>query len=356
MFRKLFIQICLLTFLISAAFSQSDYSPARNVSSSLLSSFRLFEDEEIIEISLRFDMTAYFRDKSSESIKAEITINSGKPDSITRKIKLKTRGVFRKKYCEFPPIELNFKNADFGYSDLDSISKIKLVTQCGNGQDDEKYILREYLVYKMFNVFTDTGFRVRLLRINYIDSEKERKPIRQYGFLIEPLELVAVRTNTIQIKTPKIGMRHILPYTMDRLSIFNYMIGNYDWSVTGQHNVKVLKSLEHVTLQQGIIIPYDFDWSGVVNAHYAIPAEDAGVKNVRERIFQGLCREKEVFRKELDQFSENKDSIYRVINEFPHLKQRDKDDITRFLDEFFIRLKGNRDHIINDLIFNCKQN
>jgi len=356
MFRKLLVQICFLTFIISFTSGQTNYSLARNDTISVLNSFRLFEDEEIIETSLRFDMTAYFRDKSDESIKAEITINSGKPDSITRKIKLKTRGIFRRKYCEFPPIELNFKNADFGYSDLDSISKIKLVTQCGNGQDDEKYILREYLTYKMFNVLTDTGFRVRLLRINYIDSEKDRKPIRQYGFLIEPLEMVAVRTNTVEVKTPKIGMRHILPYAIDRLSLFNYMIGNYDWSVPGQHNVKVLKSIQNVNLQQGIAIPYDFDWSGVVNAHYAVPAEDAGVQNVRERIFLGLCREKEVFRKELDQFSENKDSIYNVINEFPHLKQRDKDDITRFLDEFFIRLSGNRDHIINDLLFNCKQN
>ena len=84
---------------------------------------------------------------------------------------------------------------------------------------------------------------------------------------------------------------------MDRLAIFNFMIGNYDWSVPGHHNVLVIKSLEFDPYGLGIAIPHDFDWTGLVNASYAIPAENVGTENVRERLFEGICRTEEVYHK-----------------------------------------------------------
>ena len=83
--------------------------------------------------------------------------------------------MFRNKFCMFAPIELNLKRANFGYSDLNRISKLKLVPQCSAGKDKADYVLREYLAYKLFNVLTDTSFRVRLLVINYIDDTKEKE-------------------------------------------------------------------------------------------------------------------------------------------------------------------------------------
>ncbi len=113
------------------------------VTDSSLKSFRLFEDDNLIEISLRFDLSTYFREKPREEyIKANLTIHGNKTDSISRDIRLKTRGVFRNKYCHFPPIELNIKKANFGFSDLDKISKLKLVPQCSSGKETEDYVLQ----------------------------------------------------------------------------------------------------------------------------------------------------------------------------------------------------------------------
>ena len=61
-------------------------------------------------------------------MKGKITFHPGSADSMTRDIRLRTRGIFRNVECYYAPLELNFKNADFGYSDLDSIRKIKLVS------------------------------------------------------------------------------------------------------------------------------------------------------------------------------------------------------------------------------------
>ncbi len=318
-------------------------------------SFRLFEDDKLIEITLRFDLSTYFRSKpQKEYLKANITFHISNTDSVSKDVRLKTRGAFRNQYCMFAPIELNFKKADFGYSDLNKIAKLKLVPQCSSGKEKEDYVLREYLAYKLFNVLTDTCFRVRLLTVNYIDSQKKRKSVKQYGFFLEPVEFLAGRTNNLHIKLRTLNQKNITPAIMDRIAIFNFMIGNYDWSVPGQHNITVFKSLDPDPYGMGLAIPHDFDWTGLVNASYAIPAENVGTQNVRERIFQGVCRKKETYDKELDLFLTKKEEFYKVINEFPYITQKVKKDMTGYLDGFFDQVEGRRDKILYTLMNSCK--
>ena len=317
--------------------------------------FGLFESDELLEITLRFDLSTYTREKPKEDyLKANITFHLSNTDSVSQDIRLRSRGEFRNQYCTYPPITLNFKKADFGYKDLNRISQIKLVPECSPGGENSNYILREYLVYKMFNLLTDTTFRVRLLTVNYIDTERKRKTITQYGFFIEPLEMVTKRTNTIEVKSLSLTQRNIVARLIDRLAIFNYMIGNYDWGVPGQHNVKIIKPLVLEPAGLAIAIPYDFDWTGLVNPSYAFPGDNVGIENIRERMFVGICRTREVFEKNLDAFAENKEAFYRVINEFPYLDKREKRDMTIYLDGFFSQM-NNKSRLIDILLNSCKK-
>ena len=133
------------------------------------------------------------------------------------------------------------------YTGADSgrIKKIKLVHQCQKGSLYEEYIKREYLVYKLYNVLTDTSFRVRMLKINYIDTKKARKPFTLYGFFIEPKTILAGRTNTLVLKTKSLTQRDMIPETIDRIAIFNYMIANYHILISYPG-----KSLSYVKLQR----------------------------------------------------------------------------------------------------------
>jgi hypothetical protein len=354
--KKTLFLACLLTFLVLPLLGQKkEVSTQSSNQNAAKKSFGLFEEENPIEISLLFDFKPYFRTKPKKDyLQAQITIHLSKTDSITRDIRLRTRGEFRNTYCGFAPITLNFKNVDFGYSDLNKISKLKLVTQCNSGKEYENYLLREYLIYKLFNVMTDTSFRVRLLTVNYIDSQNKRKPVTQYGFFIEPVEILAARTNSVELESRALNQKSIIPEVMDRLAIFNYMIGNYDWAVPNQHNIKVLVPLVFDINRLAIAVPYDFDWTGLVNASYAIPAEIVGTSSVRIRIFTGVCRSKEVYMKDLEVFLEKKEAFYRVINEFPYLSQNSKKDMINYLDEFFDMLVG-RQVIINNLLNGCKK-
>jgi hypothetical protein len=354
--NKIFFQFSFVILIISLFIGRNEVSLAQTaIPDTSKKSFRLFEDDKIIEITLSLDLTTYFKTKpKDEYLKANLTIHLSKTDSISRDIGLKTRGIWRNQNCTFAPIELNIKKAGFGYADLDKISKIKLVPQCNFNKINEDYVLREYLAYKLFNVLTDTSFRVRLLTVNYVDTQKKRKPIKQYGFLIEPTEMLCARTNCLPIKLRTLNQKSIIPRIMDRLSIFNYMIGNYDWSVPGQHNVTVIKSLSYEPSGLGIAIPHDFDWTGLVNPTYAIPTEEIGTENVRERIFFGVCRSKEVFKDELEMFYKKRNDFLKVLNDFSYISNQTRKDINSYLDGFFNQLTGNKENILSNLLSKCK--
>jgi len=315
--------------------------------------FGLFTREDILDLTLRFDLTTYKRKKpKDEYMDAVMTYHITKDDSVNKNIRLKTRGEFRNGHCAYPPIVLNFKKTEFDKADLSKIGKVKMVTHCTSG--NEEILFREYLVYKLYSVLTDTSFRVRLVNITYINTVRESKPVSSYAFFIEPLDLVAERINAIPVELLSLNQKNIIPEMMDRMAIFNYMIGNTDWSVPNQHNCKVLSDPNASRLNLGLIIPYDFDYSGFVNASYAVPHEDLGIETVRQRIYQGVCRDEETFMNALQEFTAKKEAFYTVIREFQYVDERAKKDMTRFLDEFF-SMFDKRNSILNSLENECKE-
>ncbi len=350
--KLIFSQSVLILFSVlsvSAQDVQNDSTFA--ASDTLFKDFGLFTSDEVLNLSLRFDIGEYLRKKSKEEyMKATLTYHVNEKDSINKEIKLRSRGISRISICNFPPISLNFKKADLNTQNLKNIEKIKMVTHCNSG--NEEYVFREFLVYKLFNALTDYSFRVRLVKIDYISTEKKNKVIRSYAFLIEPMNMLTERTNTTEVENLKLSQKFIIPEMMDRITLFNYMIGNTDWSVPGLHNVKVISVLSPDYPGMGGVVPYDFDYAGLVNAHYALPAEGLGLESVRQRRYLGACRSEEQFRERLKQFSEKKTEFYRIINDFQYLTDKDKKRMTGYLDEFFSALA--KDQLINSIRRECR--
>ncbi len=319
---------------------------------------RLFDSDELLEITLEFDQK-HFLEKTAktETFDGILKARLSETDSLDRKITLKYRGESRYERCGYPPLEINFKKTVYLDSDSGKVKKIKLVHQCQRGATYEEYIKREYLVYKLYSVLTDTSFRVRLLKINYIDSKGVRKPVTSFGFFIEPKSLVAQRTNNVVIKSMNLTQKNMAPAAIDRMAIFNYMVSNWDWSVPGQHNVDILKSMTFEGSGLGIPVPFDFDLTGIVNAEYAIPPPEMGIESNRIRVFSGICRNREVFQKELMMFLDKKDEFYSVINNYPYLSNASKKDILNFLDQFFYQLEKPRtlNFLIDLFLDKCKK-
>lgn len=350
--------IVILTFLslisIPAVFGQKDtIDVVFNTREIQNKDLKLFESDDLLNFTLRFDIPAFKKNRADTlELDAVLTYHINETDSINKNIKIRARGIMRRQYCDMPPIRLNFKKSDSPGDEFSNIDKIKLVTHCRLGT--EEIVLREFLVYKLFNLFTEYSFKVRLARITYINTNPKRrmKPLNEYAFLIEPVEALCKRTGCTELKETKMTQRSMRPDVMNNMAIFNYMIGNTDWSVPIRHNVVTLVRPESTRPDLGIVIPYDFDYSGMVNADYAIPYESLGLQNVRERKYLGVCRTKEEFIFALKDFADKEEEIYRVINEFPYLTGRSKKDIINYLEGFFAGL-GKSNMVLRNLLVEC---
>ncbi|MRR20355.1 hypothetical protein EG827_09210, partial [bacterium] len=280
----------------------------------------LFEENEILEVSLSMDVSMFLKKADrDQALDAIMTMHFSETDSMERKVVVRYRGQSRYERCRYPPAQITFKKPVYEVSDSGRIKKIKLVNQCQAGGNYENFVIREYLVYKLYGVLTDTCYRARLVRLNLIDSEKKRKPITQYGILIEPDELLESRLNIMEVKSHAVSQRHMYPAMIDRIAIFNYMVSNWDWSVPGQHNISVFTSKNPDEGGRGIPVPFDFDLTGVVNAEYAIPPPGIGIETNRDRLFLGICRTREEFYSDLMEFLAKKDEFYSLVNNMPYL-------------------------------------
>ena len=58
--------------------------------------------------------------------------------------------------------------------------------RCQGGKSGDRLVLREYLVYRLYNILTDKSYQVQLIQATFEDSLKADKTFQTYGFLIEP--------------------------------------------------------------------------------------------------------------------------------------------------------------------------
>jgi hypothetical protein len=333
---------------VDSAFTRYAVKDTQNVN------IRLFNHDDLFQISLSFDITKYKRERSDTTyLDAVLTYFTDEGDTINKNIRVKARGKIRRTsaICDFPPLSLNFRMKDTIGGEFIGINKLKIVPYCRIGYED--YVLREYLIYKLYNALTDYSFRVRLLRITFINTARNSKPLNQFGFALEPLKLLEKRTHTSESVSKYVTRKTIKPDIMDRVSIFNYMIGNTDYSVPALHNIAILSKPFSENPELGIAVPFDFDYAGLVNAEYAVPPEILPIENVRERLYMGLCRTDDLYKQALQEFLDKKEEFYRIINDFPYLHPRSKKDMINYLEGFYADF-NKRNTIIYKLSADCK--
>ena len=296
------------------------------------------EFEKPLNISIEFDIWSFIKTKNDEDYHdAILKIYRENNETIEKKIKLKARGNFRKINCFFPPIQLNFKDdsiPDYGLS-----GKVKLVTHCTGSKKSEKFVAREYLAYKMFNVLSDTSFRVRFLNIKYIDTSPKKKNYQGVGFIIEPIEKLSERTGTRLLNEKLVLKNNLFSEEADIISLFQYMIGNTDWKFSGGHNIKYLNPGSGSNLKV-LPVPYDFDFSGFVGTSYATPQEFTSLTNVFDREYLGYCRQDdELYLQTIRLFQTKKNEILEVIQTCDFISKKEMNYLISYLTEFFDSIK-----------------
>jgi hypothetical protein len=264
---------------------------------------------------------------------------SYKKDSVTiisEEIKVKVRGNFRRlrSNCKEPPLTLNFDKDSVSESSIFyGQNKLKLVVPCV----DEKHAIREYLAYKMYNIITEYSFRVRLIKLIYVDTHKNESSDPEYAFIIEDEDQMAARNGSIIYKRDHMHPNNMFKDEFHKMAVFAYMIGNTDWSVQYRHNIKLIYKKE---INAILSIPYDFDLSGIVGSPYARPAEALRLRSVKHRRYRGYCLDDiNDLHPIFDHFRSKKDEIYKLYQDHFLLEEGYVKSTLEYLDKFYETLE-----------------
>ena len=295
---------------------------------------RFFEDTGIVQTTIITDIKKLRSTRNKPVwIPADIVLKENDTTAISQSINLRMRGHMRRSICDIASLEINFKSTLSPR--LSGLKKMKLVGGCRNNTFDEELLLKEYLIYKMYNLLTPLSFKARLLRITYIDSRKKVGTYTQYAFVLEDISDVAKRNGYVNKRTGIFRTEQADRIHITFVSLFEYMIGNTDWSVTARHNIRLLVPTND-TLAKPLVIPYDFDYSGIVNAPYAIPNEEfTTIKSVRDRLYRGFPRTMDELRPIIQNYKEKKTEILQVISNCYMLRSHEKKDMTKYLEDFY---------------------
>ena len=331
------ITVLLVLFGFSAAVAQEPESAASALDV-------LFTSDELLTLTIEAPLKSIFRQRGQESDDHDATLRYTGADGaeIVLEIGLRTRGKFRLKRstCNFPPLRLNIKTQQAENTVFAGQDKLKIVTHCQDGRSQyEQYVLQEYLVYRLYNLLSDLSFRVRLAHITYVDTDEDRDTLTRYAFLIEDEDMVAFRSGWDALAVPQVPPDVYDQDQLNLVEVFQYLIGNTDWDAFRNapdedaccHNVKVVGDM----IGPVFPIPYDFDFSGIVDTRYATPDPSLDIRRVRQRVYRGICRPREEIDATLRVFQEHKEAIYSLYREQAGLEDRTLERTIEYLDDFY---------------------
>jgi hypothetical protein len=297
----------------------------------------LFEDSSVLEVTLAGPIGTLMRDARHKTY-MPFSISTGEE---TLAAELRGRGHSRLKVCDFPPLRLNFPETPPANSIFTGQDKIKMVTHCRHSARGEQDLLEEYAAYLIFNVVTELSYRVRLLRVRYVDSDGvlSNEGESYFAFLIESKEEFAARTGSEPVSLKGFPLyRHDLPNAAS-MYVMQYLLGNTDYMMLkADYDEKCCHNVELFERDSKIIsVPYDFDLAGLVNAGYARPDPKLRIRRVTQRLYRGLCTDRIYLDEAFDSIVSRSAEILAVPGEVPGLEQRNRERMAGYLNKFFDR-------------------
>lgn len=299
----------------------------------------LFDTEEPLLITLRGPMRKLLNNRLNDPKAYPLVLSYTREDSSpwTMPVDVRTRGHFRRQQgnCVYPPLLIQFTTPDSNPSSVfRGQRKLKLVMPCA---EDDTYIIREWLVYKIYNLITPQSFRARLVQVQMEDAQSKKPAGLFYGVLLEEEEQLASR-NQMQGVERQMEASRTQREAFLKMAVFEYLIGNTDWSVKFLHNIKLMAT---DPIAVPVAVPYDFDHAGIVNAPYALPAEQMQLRSVRERRYRGFCvSDIRSFEPVIAQYNHLKEDLYRLYTGCTLLDEKYIQFTVRYLDEFYATINN----------------
>jgi len=307
----------------------------------------LFQDDETLQVTITAPLTTLVRERPKDDyLPGVFQYTESDGTVVDLDLEIRTRGHFRHKTCDYPPLSLNLKKSQTDGTLFDKQNKLKLVIHCDQSERYEQIVLREYLAYRILNAVTDMSFRARLLRVTYDNNEEQGDGQVRYGFLIEHKNRLAKRLDRKDLEVERTTVASIQPDQLNLTSVFEYLIGNTDFSpIAGAldneccHNYVLFGN----DIDPLLAIPYDFDQSGLVEAPYAAPNPRFRIRKVRQRLYRGRCVNNEHVAASLQKFRDSRGAINALVDGQEGLDSKVRERIVRYIDDFYELIDDPRD-------------
>jgi hypothetical protein len=315
----------------------------------------LFDSDDCLELRIVMDFDSLLIDKGDNPSYHSAMLSYKNADStwISLDAQIRVRGHFRKQAdnCDFPPLKLRFDKESRTNTIFENTRELKMVTHC---QSDtpvyDQYVVQEYLIYKLYEVLSDINYKTRLLKVTYVDRNNPGLTFKKFSFFVEDPDAIGERLNGHMI-----SVQTVIPENVDRdryviISFFQYMIINTDWSLPIMHNVDLI-SLDY--FKPPVPVPFDFDWSGLINIPYKVPTAAGMQKRIPERVYKGPCLSNKEVKRFKKIFQDKELELFNVYYDCPYLNDEIKIETLNKL-QLFYRILENK-YIFNSIFIDkCK--
>lgn len=293
-----------------------------------------YASEAPVAITLSANFDRLRRDRQAEPpwrwATVTVTDDSGHTRAIAARVR--TRGIWRRNNCRIPPLRLDLPRNALRGTPLEGLDRPKLVNVCQDDDRGERYVLQELQLYRIYRLLTPHGHGARILRVTYADSGSGRVRTTRDAFLVEEPRALARRIGAAEVEMSDAGAEDLDARTRALMGVFQFFIGNTDWSTAGRHNVELFA-------RDGVLypVPYDFDHAGAVDAHYAVPAPQVRLPSVRQRAFRGHCASEVDFQAVLERFRDRRETIYALYDDAigQRIPERERRRTLAYFDEFY---------------------
>jgi hypothetical protein len=295
----------------------------------------LFDDDSVLSISLSGPLSTLFKDKKNRD-ELDFVLHAG---GVDHGVKVRIRGKSRLRVCKFPPLRINFDKEETAGTVFAGQNKLKLATHCADKKSARSNVLEEYAAYRIFNLISDIGYRVRLVEVTYTDTDERagENTLTRYGYLIESAQELADRLSGEIVELPSVRRGDFNSEHAALVFVYQYLIGNTDWSlVTNVEDEFCCHNGDLFDIgPDRYVVPYDFDLSGLVDTWYAKPDSSLGIRSVTQRLYRGYCIAPGAVKAAITDIAALENDILDVIRHVPGLTDKDVEEALEFLVGFF---------------------
>lgn len=315
----------------------------------------LFDDAEPLAITLSFDLDALCRagsDALCPDAQATLAYVDSEGTQHAVPVWIRARGKWRNvaANCSMPPLSVIFSEGGADGTLFAGQTMLPLTTHCNEHPlSQEQYVLKELLAYHIYNTLTDKSLRTRLARVTYEHTGRRPRTFERYAFFTEHFDSLAERNGAQFWPTENFELSMGDAAQIATVELFEFMIGNTDWSILKGHNIGHLRAAD----KSVVAVPYDFDSSGIVDASYATPPPNLRIRSVTQRVYRGFCHPGLGWETLFQLFEAKREPIEALVEQVPSLNEGERSEARAYVASFY-EILGSAERRQKNIVDKCR--